>query len=83
MPVRKSVYDLDETKASANAAVMASWQEIWETGKDTFFFEPEYNAELSTVVAEAVQEYIITGSNLKAALDDIADTYNTKYNSGK
>lgn len=83
MPVRKSVYDLEETKTSDNAAVMASWQEIWETGKDTFFFEPEYNAELSTVVAEAVQKYIITGSDLKADLDEIADTYNAKYNSGK
>ncbi len=83
MPVRNSVYELEEAKASSRHEVMSSWGKIWETGKDTFFFEPEYNAELSTVVAEAVQDYIINGTDLKAALDDITNEYNETYNSGK
>lgn len=75
MPVRTSVYDLEEIKSSAMYDVMSEWSRIWETGLDNFFFEPDYNAEFSTAVAEEVQNLIINGGDVKAALDELVSRY--------
>lgn len=75
MPVRTSVYDLDEIKSSPMYDVMSGWSEIWETGLDNFFFEPDYNAEFSTAVAEEVQNLIINGGDIKSTLDAVVERY--------
>ena len=75
MPVRTSVYDLDSVKESAMYETMSEWSEIWEGGLENFFFEPDYNAEFSTEVAEVVQDLIINGGDVKAALDDVVAQY--------
>lgn len=75
MPVRTSVYDLDSVKESPMYETMSEWSKIWEGGLDNFFFEPDYNAEFSTEVAEVVQDLIINGGDIKAALDDVVAQY--------
>ncbi len=81
MPVRKSVYDLPEVKASSNYDVMSKWAEIWETGTETFFFEPEYHADLANNFAGVVQASILNGEDPQAGADKITEQYNSKYNS--
>ena len=81
MPVRKSVYDLPEVQASANFDVMSSWSEIWTTGMETFFFEPEYHADLANNYAGVVQAAILNGDDIQAGADKICEQYNSKYNS--
>ncbi|MBU9725499.1 sugar ABC transporter substrate-binding protein [Diplocloster modestus] len=75
MPVRTSVYDMESVKGSAMYDTMSEWSKIWESGLDNFFFEPDYNAEFSTAVAEAVQELIINGGDVKATLDEVVSNY--------
>lgn len=71
MPVRTSVYELDSVKESEMYETMSQWSEIWEGGLENFFFEPDYNAEFSTAVAEVVQDLIINGGDVQSALDQV------------
>ena len=78
MPVRTSVYGLDSIKESEMYEVVSGWSKIWDTGLENFFFEPDYNAEFSTAVAEAVQDMIINGTDIKSGLDDVVEQYQNK-----
>lgn len=71
MPVRTNVYDMDSVKGTPMALTMSEWKTIWDTGLANFFFEPDYNAEFSTVLAETVQDLIINGGDIQAGLDAV------------
>lgn len=75
MPVRTNVYDLDSVKGTEMSEIMFNWKKTWDTGLANFMFEPDYNAELSTALAEAVQNMIINGADIKAGLDEVVSRY--------
>jgi ABC-type glycerol-3-phosphate transport system substrate-binding protein len=71
MPVRTSVYEMSSVADSPMAATMSEWKTIWDTGLENFFFEPSYNARLSILLAEAVQDIIINDKDVQSTLDAV------------
>ncbi len=75
MPVRTGIYGLDSVKGTEISDTMQGWKTTWDTGLANFTFEPDYNAELSTALAEAVQKMIVNGADIKSGLDEVVARY--------
>jgi ABC-type glycerol-3-phosphate transport system substrate-binding protein len=71
MPVRTGVYEMDSVAGSPMAATMSEWKAIWDTGLEKFYFSPGYDARLSTLLAEAVQDIIINDKDIQSTLDAV------------
>lgn len=76
LPARASVFGDPAIKALPNYEELRTWNKYASTGR-VVFYPPDYT-EMAVTLVKAVQRVVFKNADAKAALDQVANWYNTK-----